>query len=97
MHAVLTELGLQEKNSGACGADWITDPSGPEVVSYNPATGEAGTVIQAGTKDYEVIVKDALAAFEKWRQIPLRNVEKLFVSWARLYALRKKLWEPSFL
>ncbi|MEE2901674.1 MAG: aldehyde dehydrogenase family protein [Myxococcota bacterium] len=71
MHAVLTELGLQEKNSGACGADWIADPSGPEVVSYNPATGEAlGTVVQAGTKEYEVIVNDALAAFEKWRQVP---------------------------
>jgi len=71
MHPILEELGLQEVNSGVCGANWIEDPSGPELVSYNPATGEAlGTVKQASAADYERVMSDATSAFGSWRMLP---------------------------
>jgi len=71
MHPVLEQLGLKEVNSGACGAQWIESPGGPEIVSYNPATGEAlGRVKQASAADYEQIMTDAQSAFESWREVP---------------------------
>jgi aldehyde dehydrogenase (NAD+) len=38
---VLERLGIEPVNSGACHADWIARPSGGELISRNPATGEA--------------------------------------------------------
>jgi aldehyde dehydrogenase (NAD+) len=71
MHPILEELGLQEVNSGVCGASWIEDPSGPELVSYNPTTGEAlGRVKQANLADYERVMSDATDAFTSWRMRP---------------------------
>ncbi len=58
-------------NYGACDGDWIADPSGPEIESINPATGEAlAKVHMAGPADYERIMTRASQAFLEWRMVP---------------------------
>jgi len=68
---ILEKLHIEALNSGACHGDWIADPSGPELVSLNPATGEPLAKIQtAGANDYEAVVSRAAQAFLDWRMIP---------------------------
>jgi aldehyde dehydrogenase (NAD+) len=68
---ILEDLGIAPKTSGVCGAGWIDRPSGGELVSLNPCTGEPlGAVLMAGEADYERVAADALAAFEVWRTWP---------------------------
>src|SRR6185369_17068063 len=68
---VLTKLGLGEINSGAGYRTWIAKPGGPEVTSFNPATGEPlAKVVAAARGDYETIVEKAQEAFLKWRLTP---------------------------
>jgi aldehyde dehydrogenase (NAD+) len=58
-------------NSGACFGDWIPDPQGAELTSFNPATGEAlAKIKQAGAADYETVVARASEAFPAWRMVP---------------------------
>ncbi len=73
MNALLERLNLQAVNAGACvGPDgWLTDLSGPELVSYNPTTDEPiARVIQAAAADYDRVVEAAQAAFREWRHVP---------------------------
>jgi len=71
MESILKELGIEKVNSGVCGAEWIEKPSGKDLVSINPTTGEPiATVLQASKDDYEKVMADATAAFEKWRMVP---------------------------
>jgi aldehyde dehydrogenase (NAD+) len=73
MNALLEKLGLREVNPGACtGPDnWISDPAGQELVSYNPATGEAiAKVVQATAATYDAVVSSATETFERWREAP---------------------------
>ena len=73
MKALLEKLHIQEVNPGACtGPDgWIEDPSGQELVSYNPTTGEPiARVIQATEATYEAVVSKAVETFQTWRTIP---------------------------
>ena len=68
---VLERLEIEPVNSGACYGDWIPNPSGGELESINPATGEAlARVLRAGPADYECVVARAQAAFSEWRMIP---------------------------
>ena len=68
---VLERLAIEPVNSGACYGDWIPNPSGGELESINPATGEAlAKVLRAGPADYECVVARAQAAFSEWRMIP---------------------------
>ena len=68
---VLERLEIEPVNSGACYGDWIPNPSGGELESINPATGEAlAKVLRAGRADYECVVARAQAAFSEWRMIP---------------------------
>lgn len=68
---VLERLEIEPVNSGACYGDWIPNPSGGELESINPATGEAlAKVLRAGPADYECVVSRAQAAFSEWRMIP---------------------------
>ena len=67
----LKELGIGEVNSGVFADTWIDRPSGPELVSYSPATGEPiATVLQAGEAEYESVVSSSVRAFERWRLLP---------------------------
>jgi len=73
MHPILAKLNLQEVNPGACsGPDsWIADPSGRELVSYDPTTGEPlAKIAQASPETYEKIIRDAHRAFLTWRNTP---------------------------
>jgi aldehyde dehydrogenase (NAD+) len=68
---ILARLGIERVNSGACGASWIEQPSGGELVSVNPATGlEIARVQMAGVEDYDRIVREAADTFRKWQLVP---------------------------
>jgi aldehyde dehydrogenase (NAD+) len=68
---ILEELHIEPLNSGACSGDWIPEPSGGEMESLNPATGEPlARVRQAGPADYECVVARASEAFPEWRMTP---------------------------
>lgn len=69
--SVFSSLEIETVNSGACGSEWIGHPSGEDLASINPATGETlARVAMAGTDDYERIVSAATEAFRKWRLVP---------------------------
>jgi aldehyde dehydrogenase (NAD+) len=68
---ILEALHIEPLNSGACYGDWIANPAGPELTSFNPATGEPlAKIKQAGPGDYERVVAEASAAFLDWRMLP---------------------------
>jgi aldehyde dehydrogenase (NAD+) len=68
---ILENLHIEAVNSGACYGDWIPNPSGGEIESLNPATGEPlAKVMRAGPADYECVVARAQEAFLDWRMIP---------------------------
>jgi aldehyde dehydrogenase (NAD+) len=68
---ILADLEIGPVNSGACGVDWIGNPSGGELASLNPATGaEIARVSMAGAGEYDRIVGEAVEAFGRWRLVP---------------------------
>ena len=68
---ILEKLHIEPINSGACYGDWIASPSGGEMESINPATGEPLAKIQlASPADYERVVAQASEAFPEWRMVP---------------------------
>jgi len=68
---ILESLHIEPLNSGACYGDWIANPSGPELTSLNPSTGEPlARIRQAGIEDYEQVVAAASTAFLDWRMVP---------------------------
>jgi len=68
---ILEKLHIEPLNSGACYGDWIPEPSGAEVESLNPATGEPLAKIRlAGPADYECVMERAAQAFLDWRMAP---------------------------
>ena len=69
--AILETLHIEPLNSGACHGEWIAAPSGGELESLNPATGEAlAKVRMAGAEDYECVMARAADAFLEWRMMP---------------------------
>jgi aldehyde dehydrogenase (NAD+) len=71
LHECLDRLGLGPLNHGfSDGARWPT-PSGPEIESINPATGQAlARVRTAAAADYEAVAQRAAEAFLRWRTTP---------------------------
>jgi len=68
--SLLEEI-LHKTHPGACGADWISNSSGSEIASFNPATGEEmGRVRMASEEDCERVLREASAVFERWRMLP---------------------------
>jgi aldehyde dehydrogenase (NAD+) len=68
---ILDKLHIEPANSGACYGDWLPNPSGPELISYNPSTEEPLAKIRtAGPADYECVVARASEAFLDWRMVP---------------------------
>src|SRR4051794_34959268 len=68
---LLGRLGLGPINSGARGMRRIERPSGGEITSDNPASGEPlARVMMASADDYERIVAESCESFLKWRQVP---------------------------
>lgn len=70
---LLKSLQLTAKNSGASTGftDWSSTTQAGEIVSYNPATGEAlAAVYKANEADYERVLTEAQKAFFSWRNVP---------------------------
>ncbi|MEK6587654.1 MAG: aldehyde dehydrogenase family protein [Chloroflexota bacterium] len=73
MDSLLKKLKLSETNPGACTGpdDWISDPAGKELVSYNPTTSEPiAKVTQATSATYERVAATATESFKSWRELP---------------------------
>lgn len=70
-HDFLKRLGLGDVSSGVHGHDWIAKPSGGELVSIDPTTGEPiARVLQASEKEAERVIAEAHEAFLSWRSVP---------------------------
>jgi aldehyde dehydrogenase (NAD+) len=68
---ILERLHIEPVNSGACFGEWIAEPSGGELESINPTTGEPlARVKTAGMDDYETVIGHAADAFREWRMAP---------------------------
>lgn len=71
MDQLFTALGLAKTNPGAFGVKAYAAPGKAAMVSYSPIDGEElGRIRPAGDKEYEKVIHDAQAAFEKWRCYP---------------------------
>lgn len=73
MYDFLEKLGIKEVNYGATlgNSDGWLKTRGKELVSYSPIDGKPiAKVIQANAEDYEVVIREAQKAFEKWRMVP---------------------------
>ncbi|MFW6182840.1 MAG: aldehyde dehydrogenase family protein [Chloroflexota bacterium] len=73
MKSLLQKLQIEEVNAGACiGPDnWLSDPDGEKIVSYNPATGEPiASVVQPTAAIYDRVVQHAADCFQEWRNVP---------------------------
>jgi aldehyde dehydrogenase (NAD+) len=73
MNTLLDKLKIQPVNAGACigPTGWLMDPLGRELISYNPATGEAlASVIQASAETYQTVAAAAQETFLQWRTVP---------------------------
>jgi aldehyde dehydrogenase (NAD+) len=73
MRAILDMLQIKPVNPGACaGPDaWIDDPAGPELVSFNPTTGQPlASIRQATPETYERVIAAAGESFLDWRATP---------------------------
>ncbi|HMK08690.1 MAG TPA: aldehyde dehydrogenase family protein [Anaerolineales bacterium] len=73
MKSLLEKLRISPVNPGACAGPeaWIDDPAGPELVSYNPSTGEPLAAIRQATPvSYNTVMTAAAESFLDWRQTP---------------------------
>ncbi|MBN1260296.1 MAG: aldehyde dehydrogenase family protein [Anaerolineae bacterium] len=73
MKNLLEKLHIDAVNAGACtgAGEWLTDPAGKVLVSYNPATGEPiAEITQATDTLYDQVVERAQKTFETWRTLP---------------------------
>ncbi len=73
MKKILNELGVNEKNYGACmgaGAWFETNDCG-ELDSMNPANGELiASVYQCSESDYDKVIQGSQDVFKSWRMVP---------------------------
>ncbi len=73
MQSLLDKLNLEEINAGAStGPDqWIRDPAGKELISYNPTDNQPiASVIQATSDGYEQVASAAADSFKTWQDMP---------------------------
>jgi aldehyde dehydrogenase (NAD+) len=69
--ALLSRLRIEPENSGGKGVSWIASPSGEEIISTNPATGEVlAKVKTVNEAEYDRIVEEAAEVFKRWRTLP---------------------------
>lgn len=71
VNAILDRLGIAPLNSGVCHTDWVLRPTGGELVSENPATGQAlARVALASANDYEETLARTYEVWQRWRLVP---------------------------
>src|SRR6185437_6133574 len=67
--AVLKKLGLKAVNPGVFNGEWMG--SGNVINSVSPVDGKVlGSVRMATPEEYELSMKRATAAFQKWQTVP---------------------------
>jgi aldehyde dehydrogenase (NAD+) len=70
-HDVLSELGLEATNLGACDGQWVEPAVRRELVSVSPIDGQPiASVVLADESAYEQVMASAAAAFADWRMRP---------------------------
>jgi len=68
---VLSRLGIREVNSGVFAGEFVSQPGGTEISSFNPATGEViARVRTASRTDYDRAMDVAQKSFDSWRLLP---------------------------
>jgi aldehyde dehydrogenase (NAD+) len=70
---LLQKLHLHAINPGACigAGQWLDDPHGQRLDSFNPTTGERIASVTMATADaYDAVTTQAQAAFQQWRTTP---------------------------
>jgi aldehyde dehydrogenase (NAD+) len=68
---VLDRLGIEQSQTGVFRGRSRPRPTGEELVSFNPATGQPlGRVLTASRDDYEQLVEQSVRAFGQWRMVP---------------------------
>ncbi|MCP5118297.1 MAG: aldehyde dehydrogenase family protein, partial [bacterium] len=68
---ILSNLGIQQINSGACHREWIAQPTGGELASVNPTDGATlARIRMASEADYETVVASTQEIFREWRLVP---------------------------
>jgi aldehyde dehydrogenase (NAD+) len=71
MAGTLERLGIEAVNSGACGVEWIAEPAGELLTSFNPTDGAPiAQVRMAMEEDYDDVVWNAVRVFQRWRMEP---------------------------
>jgi aldehyde dehydrogenase (NAD+) len=69
--SILKNLGIDGTNSGASYGPFIDEPSGGQLVSFDPSEGTPIAKVQmAAEEDYDDVVYEAIKSFEKWRMFP---------------------------
>jgi aldehyde dehydrogenase (NAD+) len=71
--AILEKLQIKKINAGVCtgSGDWLDDPDGRRLASYNPTTGEIiAEVVQATPATYDRVIENASGSFRTWRMTP---------------------------
>jgi aldehyde dehydrogenase (NAD+) len=67
---LLSTLNIRPINPGTAAIDWL-DTGGERLTSFNPTTGEAiADVVQTTPEAYEQVLAQAMAAFQRWREVP---------------------------
>ncbi len=70
MRDFLTELGIEEENSGAAAGEFLST-SGDWLECTSPIDGKPiCKVRQASVDDYEKVVSTSVETFKKWRTVP---------------------------
>jgi len=68
---LLSRLGITADNSGIYSNGWLPQPSGGQITSVNPATGEPiATVRTSSRAEYDQVVEHAQQSFQKWILLP---------------------------
>jgi aldehyde dehydrogenase (NAD+) len=68
---ILSKLGIEERNNGACtGGKWFKT-RGPRIDSSSPVDGRLIASVNSATEvDYEAVILKAQEAFKQWRLVP---------------------------
>jgi aldehyde dehydrogenase (NAD+) len=71
MHAFLSRLGIEAENSGAATKGGFLNTGGRLVPIHSPIDGSLIAKVKLATlDDYETVVTEAQAAFQRWRMVP---------------------------
>src|SRR5581483_4997791 len=67
---LLSRLGIEVANAGACGRDWI-ETAGPAIASHNPDNWSVLATLRSASKaDYDRVIDESSEVFQKWRMAP---------------------------